>query len=365
VSELRESLDEALRTVTAGDPPVEETIRRGKSIRMRRRVAAIASVAAVAVLAGVGYPAVTHLGAAPAPPVARHEVGITEVPPGRGAAPGEVASGKIGTKTWRLILTQSGPGNQCATGHGTAFVSGITSFSCGVVMTPGTEPVQWEGLDDAATEVSFGPVADDVTHILVRLADGEELRLIPARVYGVRLVAFAAPVNIAVLSVTAYLSDGQYRTAIPFSPPGQPPTFAMWLRPGQPGPPRATRLVGTGTVDGQRWTLTSYEGPWGTCWVGQGAGAASAGCSPVAPFTRTAMLSASNVPVQVDYGSAAPQASFVVLTLTNGHTMRVGVVTIGNEKAFAFALGNGQTLHRWTAYDAAGNPLSSGGPLGS
>jgi hypothetical protein len=53
--------------------------------------------------------------------------------------------------------------------------------------------------------------------------------------------------------------------------------------------------------------------------------------------------------------------SYLVVTLTSGQAFRVPVVTVGDQKLFAFALGKGQTLRRWTACDAAGHPLSSGG----
>jgi F420-0:gamma-glutamyl ligase len=60
------------------------------------------------------------------------------------------------------------------------------------------------------------------------------------------------------------------------------------------------------------------------------------------------------------WGSAAPAVSSVVITPTHGRAFRVGVVTVGDERLFAFALGKGQKLKRWTAYDAAGRVLSSG-----
>lgn len=68
-------------------------------------------------------------------------------------------------------------------------------------------------------------------------------------------------------------------------------------------------------------------------------------------------------PRQLLYGSAAPAVSYLVATLTDGHTMRVPAVAVGDEKVFVLALGEGQTLKRWTAYDAAARPAASGGGL--
>ena len=229
MSELREILDEAMRAVIPGEPPVDAAMRRGKAIRRRRRVTAVASAVAVAVIAAVGYPAVTHWRALPAPPPVTHthHVVVTDIPPGKGAAPGLVASGVIGKRSWQVLVSKPGPigtaqNQQCVYTKGSAFTTGATAGSgtasreldCGPALTPGTDPVTFAGGSAGPNQAQIGAVTADVRDVVVQLDDGQELRLIPVRVYGIRLVAFATPLA-TVASATAYLDNGPYLTAVP------------------------------------------------------------------------------------------------------------------------------------------------------
>jgi len=372
VSELRESLDEAMRAVIPGEPPVDAAMRRGKAIRRRRRVTAVASAVAVAVIAGVGYPAVTHWRAAQAPPPVTHirHVVVTDVPPGKGAAPGLVASGVIGKQSWQVLVGKPGglgmaQDQQCVYTKGGAFTTGATGSAitsteqdCGPVLAPGTDPVTFTGVSAGPNQAQIGAVAADVRYVVVQLGDGQQLNLIPVRLYGTRLVAFAAPLATGVASVTAYLDSGQYLSAVPADLPGGLSVFGRWLRPRQPVPPRATTMIASGTTDGRSWSVTAYVGPWGTCFS---ASAGESACTAVVPMTTTGVVGIAGSPPQFVYGSAAPSVSYLIVRLTDGRSFRVGVAAIDGEKLFAFALGKGQTLSQWTAYDAAGQALSSGG----
>jgi hypothetical protein len=363
VSELHERFDQALRTVDPGPAPVDEAMRRGKAIRVRRWVAVVAGAVAVAA-AVAGYPALSHLRALPAPqPVTPHRVVVTDVPPGPGSPKGLIAEGKIGNKTWQAVIEKS-PGNAandlCLYGRGTAFESGgnSTGYNCGSLTPPtGGDPADFEGLGVGKTQLQLGAVAQDVIYVLVRLGDGQELKLIPVKLSGLRLVAFAAPLSPQVVSATAYLSDGQYRTAIAANLPGEMAEFITWLRPGEQGQPRVTAVIGSGTTDGQAWSVTAYEGPWGTCVV---LAAGGSGCAPSRTLGITGVHGSTGGPPEMVWGSAARSVSYVVITLSDGRAFRVGVVTVGDERLFAFALGKGQTLKRWAACDAAGRVLASG-----
>jgi hypothetical protein len=368
VSELHERLDQALRTVDPGPAPVDEAMRRGKAIRVRRRVTVAAGAVAVAA-AVAGYPALSHLRTLPAPqPITPHRVVVTDVPPGLGSPKGLIAEGKIGSRTWQAVIGKSPasgtPGNAandlCLYGRGTVFESGgnSTANSCGPLTLPtGGDPVVLEGTGDGNTQLQLGAVAHDVIYVLVRLGDGQELKLIPVKLSGLRLVAFAAPMSSQVVSATAYLSNGQYRTAIAANLPGEMAVFGTWLRPGEHGQPRATGVIGSGTTGGHPWSVTAYEGPWGTCVVLMAGGS---DCVSSGALGITSMEGGTSGPPQVVWGSAARSVSYLVITLTDGRAFRVGVVTVGDERLFAFALGKGQTLKRWAACDAAGRVLASG-----
>ena len=362
MNELRESLHEALRTVVPGDPPVEDAIRRGKAIRTRRRVTAIASVAAVAVLAGIGYPALTHLGAAQAPPATtnRH-ASVTDVPPGRGAPAGLIASGTIYGKPWRVTTNnpgKSGASGQCLDATGAALGPQPLS-SCGPMSPPGSAvPVQFEGTSaDGYAQVDVGLVRADVSHVLVRLSDGTVLPVTPVQVYGARYVAFASPARLRIDSATAYLSDGQYVTSIPFNWPGGLASFGPWRSPGQPVPAQASKVIGSGSAGRTTWSVRAYVGPWGVCVVSTGQSLCTSGSTPGV----TGVFSTPGGSPGVVSGTAASEVRYIEVTMTDGSTLRVTPVLVGGQLYFAFYLDKGQQQVRgWAAYDAAGKQLSSG-----
>lgn len=375
MSELREDLDRALRTVAPGPPPVDEAIRHGKAIRFRRWAAVLASAVAVVAVA-VGYPALTRNSAAPpAPQPAQHAphhdpvvmdgpAGTQHGAQGMVSSNGVIAEGKIGASRWQATFngscftTMVSPG----TPQGTSSALGGT---CDRMPSPGADPADFQTFSDGTLEGALGSTSQDVTYFILTFTDGQQLKLLPVSWQGTRYVAWVAPASMTIASITAHLGSpvndsGEQATAIPFSAPHKLPMFGIWLRPGKPVPPRATTII-TGTAGGKSWAVTGYEGPWGTCWTDSHD---SAGCAGVAPGTTMAVAgSISNYPGGVQrlvYGQAAPSVSYLVLTLTNGRAIHITAAVLGNEKVFAFALTNGQTPKRWTAYSATGKPLSSG-----
>ena len=66
MTELKDDLDRALRSVTFGEAPVERAIRDGRRLRNRRRLTVLAGAVAIVAVAA-GYPALTR-NAATAPP---------------------------------------------------------------------------------------------------------------------------------------------------------------------------------------------------------------------------------------------------------------------------------------------------------
>ena len=65
--QLRDLLRDAFGTVALAPAPIDRAIRQGKVVRLRRRIIAVAGVAAV-VAAGISIPLAPHWGASPAPP---------------------------------------------------------------------------------------------------------------------------------------------------------------------------------------------------------------------------------------------------------------------------------------------------------
>lgn len=364
MSDFDTRLKEALRTIEPGPAPVATAIARGRKLRARRRIAAAGGVAVVAVAVAAGYPALAHKAALPAPaPVTRHER-ITVSPPGHDAPKGLIASGTIGGKPWAVSVSKpgsdlAGPGQQCIYGSGAALRAGAAE-SCITLQPPGklTEPVQFQGASDGNVWLSFGAVRPDVDHVTVKLADDTLLTLRPVDLYGTRYVAFPSPIGETIATVTAYSRSGEIAVAIPFMDPGGMPTVAAWLRPGEFVHARATGTILSRTTPGVSITVTAYEGPWGTCFVPVPGNGDGGGCWSVEPLRGTTVLGG---PVGVAfYGSAAPDVSYLMVTLTGGGSVRVSPVTVGDERLWAVQLRAGQTTKRWIAYDASGHKVASG-----
>lgn len=368
LDQLRVNLDEALRTVSPGSPaPVDRVVRRGKGIRSRRRLTAVAGVVAVAVAVAEGYPALTHKTAAPAPPapVTHHSASVTYVPPGPRAAPGVIAEGTIDGKSWQVFTGKPGThglpsapaGQHCYGTSGAAF--GQPTTQC--LAAPGPDaasPVSFTGFGFGShAQVSIGQVRADVRYVTVDLSDGTRLKLIPVSVDRTRYVAFPAPLALTVSSASAYLANGQRFTAVPFSIPHTLVIFGMWQKAGQRVPARITRTIAT--RPGGAWSAKVYAGPWGACMADLSDHYVA--CVPSAAPLGTQVLSAASTSPRAVFGTAANVVSYLRVTRTHGAPLRVRPVAVGRQKFFAFLLGIGQSIKRWTAYDAAGAVCASGG----
>jgi hypothetical protein len=375
VNELREDLDRALRSVTFSEAPVERAKRRGRRIRARRRVAVLAGALAVAAVAA-GYPALSPaIVPAPARPATGHHdpvvtayppASATQAPGGLTAKSGVIAQGKVGSTPWQVNVhaNNTDAGDPCYTVTiGSDITPVVGSCSVELPSLSGGDPAEFNGTGKSAAEVQLGVVAANVTYFVLTFTDGQQLKLLPVTAGGHRFVAFAAPASMTVASLVAHLGSpyadsGQIETAVPFDPPGRSPVFGLWLKPGQAAPPRAQGFVGRGTTDGQAWTVTAYEGPWGTCFVSSGGDL----CLPMAPLRTTAVLggwgrSASEMAF---VGSAAPGVASVRVTLSNAKSVQVTPVGVGNENLFVFWVGKGVNPTGWTGYDASGHETSSG-----
>jgi len=354
--DLIERLDQAFGAITPRSAPVGPAVRQGRRIRARRRIWAAAGLA-VLVAAGVYVPHLPHRPAAPA--------AVTVSPPGPGAAAGLIASGTVGGHRWRVVAERpaqygEGPGNRC--------VMALGVLGCGpVTQASRSYPAQLTGIVAGEMTAQYGPVAADVSYLTVRLATGQVLTLHPVTVFGARYVAFAASRHTAISRVTAYSGSRELATSAPFNAPAGAAVVNLWLRPGQPGPARASGLVAAGKTAGKTWSVTAYLGPWGACVVSRGGGPAMSACIGTQLPLGTSVLGWPEGPPRVVYGSAAAAVTHVVVTLAgkSAGTIRVPAVRAGRQKFFGFALAPGQHAIRWRAYDAARRLVASGGPIGS
>ena len=392
MSDLKEDLDRALRTVTFGEAPVEQVKLRGRRIRTRRRVAVLAGALTVAAIAA-GYPALTRTLDAPPPPATRHKTPdpvltdgpgakTTQGPNGLVSSDGVIAAGTVGSVRWQVAVDGPGkanpvPADTCTVVTLPRTLGGQFGPNCLDPNAAGSDtsaasPVVFSG--GSSTGIVSGPLyyvtgqaSDRVTYLIVTFTDGQQLKLIPVSADGIRYFAWVAPTSMAVASVVAHLGSpysdsGQTETAIPFNLPGQLPSFGLWQKPGQATPPRASAVLGRGTVGGRAWSVTAYEGPWGTCVATSSGPTATSECWNDRLAMTEVIMGQFGGPGAI-VGSAAPGVALVKVTFSDKTTVTARPVTVGNERMFAFWESGKASPTGWTGYDASGNQVGSGAAI--
>jgi hypothetical protein len=355
--QLRQQLDGALQTITPPLAPVDAVIRKGRSIRLRRRIGAVAGLA-VLVAIGAGASALVPPGSRG--PVSPQKPSVTVNPPGPHAPRGLISSGMVNGKSWRIVAqrpqVQGGPGGKareyCFEASGA-----VSSEACGPALAADVgDPVNFSGLSGGAVETMYGAVAPDVTRAEVILADGTMLGLHPVAAYGGRYVGFAIPASLPIARIIAYSGPDELRYAIPFhSTSGS--TVAAWLRPGQQAPPRGSYLIGSGSVGGHAWSLTVHAGPWGYCITG-----ATRDCLDIvsAPLGNQMLVeNSTSSAAGYDFGSASGSVDHVIVTFADGSTATVRPADAGRARFFAFAVPRGGIARRVTYYAASGQQITS------
>ena len=356
--DLQDRLDQAFQAITPRHAPLDQAVRQGRLIRVRRRLAAAAGLAVVT--AGVAVPVLLHQQASQPVLTGPRHPAVTVYPAGPHAPAGLIASGTAGGRRWRLTASKPGPAGAA---HGAQCFTVISLRNCGPVSGPRpsrSDPVSFTGTSDGFTNVQFGPVSSAVSYVTARLADGTVLTLHPVSVYGTRFVGYAVPRGVQVSSITAYSARGELASTIPFNEPGGTLDAGLWLRPGQTGMRRATHLIGSGTLGGHAWSAAAYVGPWGECLITRGNGGTSSVCDAVSAPQGTTVLGSASGPLAVVYGTAAADVQHVIITLASGQTLRVQAIRVGDQKFFVYALLRGQHSVRWQSYNALRHETGSG-----
>jgi hypothetical protein len=360
---LHEHLDDVFEAISPAPAPIEETMKRGTRIRRRRRATAVACTAAMVAVA-ICIPLTVHWQATSVPATSHYTVTVR--PPGPHSPANEIAYGAVNGKAWRILMAKPTPSTNgsygyCVEALGQAF-DFETELPVGPCKPPSgatrADPVVFGGpgmygLDPQAMGVA-GAVAAEVTYVTVSLTNGTVLTLHPVTVYGSRYVAFAAPFGTTV-KATAYSSRGEISSAVAFTGVYELAQFITWLRPGQHGVPRATGLLGSGTVDGKPWSATAYLGQWGIC----ASVAETSGCRPASgPLGLSALV------ISMDARDGSPgvaiwtvpsSAARVAVTVHGEKTFQVRPVVVGVQKFVVFHFTGTDTEQSLTAYDSAGH----------
>jgi hypothetical protein len=350
--EIRERL-RLLGTVEVSPAPYLAAVRRGKSVRLRRRAFAAAGVAA-AVLVGVLVPrVVSQLDR----PVITPKYDVTVHQPGPASPQGQVAWGTINGKRWQIsVKAQQGISNGC------------TFFGQDVQCVPGEasaspDQVSFVYARSGSTQFQLAAVGAGVTKVAVTLGNGTELTLRPTVVDGKRWVGFAAPTRLPVSRAVSFAGQRELGYAIPYNG-ASGVQFVTWLHPGQHAAARASYRIGSGMIGGVRWSSWAYTGPWGVCVEGVGG---ASWCAPSPADLRpddspTSYFTCSPGGQGVWFAAAAqPSVVRVRFGLSDGRSLSVAAVRIaGGGRVYAFAVPDGVRLQIWDAYNAAGNMVGAG-----
>ena len=381
IDDLHERLEAAFEAVSPHPAPLEETVRRGRTIKRRRAALAVgvAVVAAAAVLAG---PSVVHGVAGPPPASPSGRVTVTVQPPGPGAQPGEIATGTINGKRWWIVADRpgthgagagqqdiviAGPGVEADSGH----VPTVQALS--TAHSPG--PVAFTAIiSGTAGQALVGAVRADVSYVTVHLADGTVLTLHPVTVYGTRAVALALPAGTQIADAVAYSAHGEIGYAVPFNQFAGVAWFVAWLTPGEHQPARVSGRIASGrasttsgtasgaasgTAGSQAWSATAYQGPWGVCIGVAGLQPPELACVAAVPGPVMVLDLGQGGTPGIEGGIASASVARVVVTQPDGSTLQARLVAVGGRKFFAFALRAGAKPLRWVAYDQSGQVVAS------
>lgn len=259
MTDLREDLDRALRTLPVGPAPVERARRDGCRLRTRRRLGVLAGVVAVAAVAAVVPVLARSTALAPSLPVTGQPYGgdpvltaappasATEGPDGMTDTNGVIAQGSYGGQPWKITVTPSGPARPapaypCYEVTAPLSLTGGAHIACSSLpllsgQGRGTDPATLGGFGFGGAGVIVGEASSDVTYFIVTFTDGQRLKLLPVTVAGHRYFGWLASPAMTVGVVeahlgSAYADSGQVATIIPFQPAGRLPAFSQWQLPG-------------------------------------------------------------------------------------------------------------------------------------
>jgi hypothetical protein len=366
IDELHERLEAAFEAISPHPAPVDQAMRGGRMIRIRRRAAVAAGVAVVAAAAVFSAPALLHRTAAPAPTSPARSYTVTVQAPGSGAQPGEIATGTINGQRWWVVADRPGV-DGAAAGQQDIIIAGPAAGAIGgnisivpvlsTAYSPG--PGSFTAITSGTAQVQVGAVRADVSYVMVRLDDGSVLTVHPVTVYGTRAVAFALPAGVQIDEVAAYSRHGEIGYAVPFNQPRGLAWIVSWLRPGQRQAARASGLIASGRAGGQAWSAIAYLGPWGICIPILDPQPAEVACVPSVPAPVMVLNLDQGGTPEIAAGIAAASVARVVVTQPDGSTASVRLVMVGGRKFFAFAVRPGARPLRWAAYDRAGNVVAS------
>ncbi len=356
--ELRERLGGLLDEVTPRPAPVIAAVRQGGGIRMRRRIAVGAGLlvlAGGAILTPVVLHAVDTAPVPMAPSIPHYSVTVNHLP--AQARHGVIGSGTEDGHRWQVSLYGKGS-------DPTATSTGATMMGIGPGVGRGGQPTFDGGFAGDSVGRMVAAVSPAVTDLRIILVGGKTLDLTPVRYGGYSWVALELPAHVYPVRGETYAGSRELSYSIA-TPLGS--GLDNWWRPGQTGPARFTRLIGSGVIDGQSWSETARIGPWGYCFQGSAGDVCEHGLHPLQFVSRDAVseLTCGQAggagPGGPSDGIAAvgKDAREVELSLSGGGTERFPAVDVDGTQMVAFDFPNHQQVTGITVLGARGQVVAT------
>jgi hypothetical protein len=373
---LRQRLHEEFGDLEISPAPVLRVTGRGRGIRARRRALAAGTVIAVA----LAVAAAAQLNR----PVTRPTVTLNAPGPG---APGKVfASGTADGKPWALAVRNiaADPGTRwCEPGVMFNGRYGDVLFKAGPQPSFGNPAFLPNIPGFPGVGAVFTQVAPDVTRLVATFPGGRQVSVRPVWVSACtqrfHLAGFAyaehgpQPSEIATYDRFG-LGDGLVIAPADLSPAGHT-SPGVWVNLDTSrvdiAISQGANPIGTGTVDGQIWHISTSLGLDGQCYhaamraPGHGRGQ-STECVPVAAPPRTAALSV--VPVTSAQtqlsgyaGLVNPRTAYVYASISDGTTHRVVPVRVAGRAYSAIVAPPGCQLTWLSLFDASGHLFANVG----
>ena len=387
---LRARLGAALDQLDTRPLVLDTVVRQGKAVMIRRLVLAAAAIAAAAALA---VPTLTRSLSLPGPSApTKYRVIVNHKDNGpnqRMIARGRVIN-RLNDIRWSVRAVGNGQGFHLhwQAGRWRHYVHGkLVSVGAGtwndanLLPTIPANPVSIFDIAYTQPDLVAFAVRGDVSYLLVKLSNGQTVRLQPVVVLGrarPRLTAIAIPSQTSITQIRAYSASGELGYTVPYaalpqrpsrltSDPGGDFQLVRWLQPGQPALPVAARYsIGRGATSGTNWSEQLDIGPWGTCVTaptGQ-PGTCYPAIGPSLLGGKAAVVLAANYYSQLHAGwdaiVAEPAVSSIVARVPHGRSASARLYSHDGVKFATIVWSGHRPPTSWTAYSATGKVLGTG-----
>lgn len=354
-TELRRRVDDLLRAVEPPAVRLDQIIRRGQGIRLRRAGAAAIGAGLAAIIT------VTTLGLH----ASRSPTTTATVPSGPLATGGVIASGTADGHAWKLAVQDiADPGYRCLPA---ITINGTDADP----VYPDPENVSVVTLGPAFRGVGFGFIQLPASSSGITVNGRLRIPAVTAGACGYRyhVAGFAYSLEQAVRVTVSHPPSG-WPTDFPISQPlpagVTPQPDGLWINTYAVHGETASGLLASGYLSGQEWSMQVMLGPGGDCYAFNGNGYQVGSCGPVSmpDGAETIMALPLGFP-ETDIGATgyavpvSPGTAHLEAVLSNRSSELATPRMVDGRKYVAFIVPDPLQLARLTWLDAAGRVIAS------